>query len=135
GIGAPGGVLLGALLETLPAPDVDELVAAVGDHGRPEADQAKAVLLPLVDREASESIDERGKLTGGDIVATKLVEHAAPPFQAARAAGGGGPRRPRRRYKKLIARSGFEAPARIAPGGGLRLSRPAAPAPRTAARR
>src|SRR5262249_8887870 len=80
GVGAPGGALLGALLEALPAPDVDELVAPVGDHGRPEADHAKAVLLPLVNREAPEAVDQRGELTGGDIVATKLVEHAAPPL-------------------------------------------------------
>src|SRR5262249_14300733 len=82
GVGPPGGVLFRPLLEALPAPDVDELVAPVGEDRRPKADQAKAVLFPLVDREAPEAIDERGELTGGDIVATKLVEHAAPPLMA-----------------------------------------------------
>src|SRR5262245_298704 len=78
GIGPPGGILLGALLVTLPAPDVDDLVALLGDQGRPEADQAEAVFLPLVHGEAPEAIDECRELAGGDIVAAQFVEHDAP---------------------------------------------------------
>src|SRR5947208_6994335 len=75
GIGAPGGVFLGALLEAFPAPPVDDLVALLTDQGRPEADQAEPVLLPLVLREASEAVEERGQLAGSDVVATQLIEH------------------------------------------------------------
>src|SRR5262249_59969205 len=75
GIGTPGGVLLGALLEALPAPDIDDLVALLTDERRPEADQAEAVLLPFVHGEASESIEERGQLAGGDVVTATLLTH------------------------------------------------------------
>ena len=48
---------LRALLVAFPAPDVHDLVALLAHDGRPEADQAEAVLLPLVDREAAEAVD------------------------------------------------------------------------------
>src|SRR5438094_349431 len=75
GIGAPGGGLLGALLEAFPAPHVDDLVTLLTDQRRPEADQAEPVLLPLVHREASEAVEERGQLASSDVVATQLIEH------------------------------------------------------------
>src|SRR5262249_36387049 len=112
GVGAPGGALLGALLEALPAPDVDELVAPIGDDGRPEADQAKAVLLPLVNRESPQAVGRRGELPGGDIVGTRFVELPAPPL-------------------RVDGAMRIRAAARLPPAGALRLSRPAGPAPRT----
>src|SRR5262245_35656926 len=75
---APRRHLLGALLEAFPAPDVDDLVALLAEDRCPEADQAEAVVLPLVHGEAAEAVEERGELAGGNIVATKLVEHHSP---------------------------------------------------------
>src|SRR5262249_51403631 len=78
GVGPPRCHLLAPLLVALPAPDVDELVALLAQHGRPEPDQPEAVLLPLVHGEAAEAVDERGQLRGGDVVATQFVEHGSP---------------------------------------------------------
>src|SRR5580765_6876349 len=141
GVGAPGGVLLGPLLLALPAPDVDELVALLGDDRRPEADQAKPVLLPLVDREAPEAVDERGKLTGGDVVAAKLVEHAAPRLIGTPRPAGPQPRDGLQRALHVEIRTAPRIPPsnparrRASRAGGLPPSRPAAPAFRTAERR
>src|SRR5262249_19669839 len=75
GIGPPRRVLLGTLLEALPGPDVDELVRLLADERRPEPGQPEPVLLPLVDGEAAAALDQRGQLSGGDIVAAQFVEH------------------------------------------------------------
>src|SRR5262249_7573373 len=71
GIGAPRPGLLGTLFPALPGPDVDDLVALLTHEGCPEPDEAEAEVLPLLDGEATEAVEEGGQPAGGHIVAAQ----------------------------------------------------------------
>src|SRR5262245_51953507 len=77
-VGTPRRVLPGSLLVALPAPDVDHLVALLAEDRRPETDQAEPVLLPLVHREAAETVEQGRQLAGGHVISSQFVEHGSP---------------------------------------------------------